>query len=143
VRAAASSGESLMAILNDVLDHSKIEAGKLALAPTPVSLHGLATSVISLFRANASDKGLSLQLKIEDDVADWVVVDGQRLKQVLLNLVSNAIKFTDRGTVRLQLRSVLAAPGHTGVLVEVHDTGIGIASRAAKDLFLPFTQLDT
>ena len=99
VRTAASSGESLMAILNDVLDHSKIEAGKLSLTHAPMSLHAIAASVVSLFRANAESKGLALVLDLEPDAVDWVLGDAQRLKQVLLNLVGNAIKFTERGGV--------------------------------------------
>jgi signal transduction histidine kinase len=107
---AASSGETLMAILNDVLDHSKIEAGKLQLAPTSMSLHSVAASVTSLFRSSAEVKGLSLSLDIEPESVDWVLCDAQRLKQVLLNLVGNAIKFTERGSVSLSVRPRCATP---------------------------------
>ena len=126
VRTAASSGASLMSILNDVLDHSKIEAGKLNLAATPFSLHALAVSVISLFRGNAEGKGLKLTLDLEPEVDDWVIGDAQRLKQVLLNLVGNAIKFTERGEVVLRLGLQRASQGMAGVVFEVRDTGIGI-----------------
>jgi len=141
VRTAAASGETLMAILNDVLDHSKIEAGKLALAPAPMSLHTLAASVVGLFRANAEAKGLWLRLKVDDDAPDAVIGDSQRLKQVLLNLISNAIKFTDVGSVHLLVRATAAAPGYAGALFEVHDSGVGIAAQAIERLFSPFVQL--
>ena len=143
VRTAASSGETLMAILNDVLDHSKIEAGKLALAPVPVSLHALAASVTALLRANAQGKGLALELEIEPEAPDRVVADAQRLKQVLLNLVGNAIKFTSSGTVTLRLTPAAAATsGAVGVRFEVRDTGIGIAADRIEHLFEPFYQVD-
>ncbi len=96
-RTAASSSASLMAILNDVLDHSKIEAGKLSLTYAPLSLQALALSVVTLFRGNAEGRGLALTLEIEAAVEEWVVCDAQRLKQVLMNLVGHAIKFTVHG----------------------------------------------
>ncbi len=141
-KTAASSGESLMAILNDVLDHSKIEAGKLSLNRAPVSLHQLAASVAALFRANAESKGLELLLELDDDVVDRVLADSQRLKQVLLNLVGNAIKFTERGTVILRLSGVDSVAGRPGVRFEVIDSGMGIAPDALGQLFQPFHQID-
>ncbi|MBC8055097.1 MAG: response regulator [Rhizobiales bacterium] len=142
VRTAASSGSSLMTILNDVLDHSKIEAGKLNLAHAPFSLHALAVSVISLFRGNAESKGLKLALDLEPDVEEWVIGDAQRLKQVLLNLVGNAIKFTERGEVVLRIAPQRASSGLAGALFEVRDTGIGIPAGAMDSLFQPFHQVD-
>ncbi len=142
VKTAASSGESLMSILNDVLDHSKIEAGKLSLVHAPMSLHSLAASVAALFRANAENKRLSLLFEIEQDVANWVVGDAQRLKQVLLNLVGNAIKFTERGGVTLRLTPLLAPDNWARVAFEVRDTGIGMAADATDRLFQPFHQID-
>ena len=142
VRTASASGETLMAILNDVLDHSKIEAGKLALKPAPLSLHELAASVVGLFRANAQAKGLGLRLTIDHDVPDWVVGDAQRLKQVLLNLVANAVKFTNQGSVGLAVRADAASDDAAVVSFEVSDTGVGIAPQSAKRLFTPFIQLE-
>ena len=142
VRTASSSGSSLMAILNDVLDHSKIEAGKLNLAHAPFSIHSLAISVISLFRSNSEGKGLRLTLDLEPDVQDWVIGDAQRLKQVVLNLVGNAIKFTERGEVVLRLTPQHAAEGFAGVVFEIRDTGIGISEDAIDALFQPFYQVD-
>ena len=142
VRTASSSGSSLMTILNDVLDHSKIEAGKLNLTHSPFSLHALSVSVISLFRGNAEGKGLKLALDLEPDVEEWVIGDAQRLKQVLLNLVGNAIKFTERGEVILRVAPQRAAAGLAGVLFEIRDTGIGIPQTAMESLFQPFHQVD-
>ncbi|MEP7102836.1 MAG: ATP-binding protein [Burkholderiales bacterium] len=142
VRTAASSGSSLMSILNDVLDHSKIEAGKLNLAHASFSLNALAVSVISLFRGNAEAKGLRLTLDMEPDVEDWVIGDAQRLKQVLLNLVGNAIKFTERGEVALRIGAKSAGAGLAGLAFEVRDTGIGIAPGSIEGLFQPFHQVD-
>ena len=142
VKTAASSGESLMSILNDVLDHSKIEAGKLSLVHAPMSLHSLAASVAALFRANAESKRLTLLFEIEQDVANWVIGDAQRLKQVLLNLVGNAIKFTERGGVTLRLMPLPAPDGLARVAFEVRDTGIGMAADATDRLFQPFHQID-
>ncbi len=142
VRTAASSGASLMAILNDVLDHSKIEAGKLSLQYQPMSLNALSQSVIALFRANAESKGLTLQLELAPELTEWVIGDAQRLKQVLLNLVGNAIKFTERGGVTLKLSPQRAHEGSAGVLFEVSDTGIGMEPGALANLFQPFHQID-
>ena len=141
VRTAASSGETLMAILNDVLDHSKIEAGKLELNPVPISLHTVAASVVALFRSNAEAKGIQLHLDIEAETADWVIADGQRLKQVLLNLVGNAVKFTEHGSVTLELRPVPAGEGRVGVLFTVRDTGIGMPADELEAVFDPFHQV--
>jgi signal transduction histidine kinase/CheY-like chemotaxis protein len=144
VKTAASSGESLMMILNDVLDHSKIEAGKLNLSRAPLSLHAAASSVVALFRANAHAKGLALVLDLGPGVVDHVIGDAQRIKQVLLNLVGNAIKFTERGSVTLQLS---ALSGRTATVERVRfkvvDSGIGLPVEAMNKLFQPFQQVET
>ena len=142
VKTAASSGESLMAILNDVLDHSKIEAGKLHINRAPLSLHQTAASVVALFRANAHAKNLQIVLDIEPEVADRVLGDAQRLKQVLLNLVGNAIKFTERGGVSVRLAALRGRGNAARVRFEVTDSGIGIDEQAMQRLFEPFHQVD-
>ena len=141
VNTAVSSGSSLMEILNDVLDHSKIEAGKMMLASASMSTHSIAASVIALFRANAESKALDLQLDLQPDVVDWVLGDAQRLKQVLLNLVGNSIKFTERGSVALTVRANDAPPGWAGMTFEISDTGVGIAADSMQRLFQPFHQV--
>ncbi len=142
VKTAASSGESLMAILNDVLDHSKIEAGKLNLVHNPLSLHATAASVVALFRANADAKGLTLTLDVDPESANWVLGDAQRLKQVLLNLVGNAIKFTERGGASLKLAPTRGTSARPGVRFEVVDSGIGVPLELQGQLFQPFQQID-
>lgn len=142
VKTAAASGESLMDILNDVLDHSKIEAGKLQLAATPMSLHSVAGAAVALFRASAETRGLTLTLDIGEGVADAVVGDAPRLKQVLLNLVGNGVKFTEKGGVTMRLRAQPADEGWCSVRFEVEDTGIGMPPEALGQVFQPFHQVD-
>jgi signal transduction histidine kinase/CheY-like chemotaxis protein len=145
VKTAADSGESLMDILNDVLDHSKIEAGKLVLAPAPMSLHSVVAAAVALFRARAEKRELSLALQVGTHVPDGVVGDAQRLKQVLLNLVGNGVKFTERGGVTLSVdRLSDDDPEHPPRLrFTVADTGIGIAPPALAQIFQPFYQVDS
>ena len=143
VKTAAASGESLMDILNDVLDHSKIEAGKLLLANTPMSLHSVAGAAAALFRASAESRGLTLTLQIDADVVDGVVGDAPRLKQVLLNLVGNGVKFTEKGGVSLHLSARPAAEGYGCVRFDVEDTGIGMPADSMEHVFQPFHQIDS
>ena len=147
VKTAAASGESLMDILNDVLDHSKIEAGKLVLSTSPMSLHSVVASATALFRANAESRGLSITLNVGKDVPDGVVGDAPRIKQVLLNLLGNGVKFTERGGVTLTLATEPAPPGLPEgtqmVRFTVQDTGIGIPAGALEEVFQPFHQVDS
>lgn len=145
VKTAAASGESLMDILNDVLDHSKIEAGKLVLANAPMSLHSVAASATALFRANAESRSLSLTLQMGEGVPDGVVGDAPRLKQVLLNLIGNGVKFTEKGGVTLSLQRVPEEDPDLPprVCFTVADTGIGMAPSALSHIFQPFHQVDS
>ena len=143
VKTASESGESLMDILNDVLDHSKIEAGKLQMSLSPMSLHSVVASAAALFRANAESRGLMVTLQLEPDVPDALVGAAPRLKQVLLNLVGNGVKFTEKGEVRLQVLALSAPEGRAGVRFVVQDTGIGIAPESLAQIFQPFHQVDS
>jgi len=144
VKTASASGESLMDILNDVLDHSKIEAGKLVLASAPMSLHSVVASAAALFRASAESRGLTVTLQLGPGVPDAVVGDAPRLKQVLLNLIGNAVKFTEKGGVTLRVGSQPAdGGGGARVRFDVIDTGIGISPQAQQEVFLPFHQVDS
>ncbi len=143
VKTAAASGESLMDILNDVLDHSKIEAGKLVLATTPMSLHAVVASATALFRAHAESRGLTITLQLGEGVPDGVVGDAPRLKQVLLNLLGNGVKFTEQGGVTLRVSSQLMGENSARVRFEVEDTGIGIPESALEEVFQPFHQVDS
>jgi two-component system, sensor histidine kinase len=143
VTTAAASGESLMDILNDVLDHSKIEAGKLVLSNAPMSLHSVAASATALFRANAESRGLGIAMQMGADVPDGVVGDAPRLKQVLLNLLGNGVKFTEKGGVTLKLSCLMRDEVSCRVRFEVQDTGIGIPAAALETVFQPFHQVDS
>ncbi len=136
--ALQESGETLLALINDILDFSKIEAGKLDLEAVEFDLGGAVRSVARVISAQAQDKRLVLRLDIADDVPAWVTGDPLRLRQVLLNLASNAVKFTDRGTVTLAVR---ARPG--GLRFTVSDTGIGIDPSVRHLLLDPFSQADS
>ncbi len=142
VKTAATSGEALMDILNDVLDHSKIEAGKLILAATPMSLHSVAASAAALIRANAENRGLTLGLHLDAGVPDGVGGDAPRLKQGLLNLLGNGGKFPERGGVVLSLSAAPAGPQVCRVTFTVEDSGIGIDAEAQQRVFQPFHQID-
>ena len=143
VKTAAASGESLMEILNDVLDHSKIEAGKLVLTHSPMSLHSVAASATALFRASAESRGLSLTWQMESNVPDGVVGDAPRLKQVLLNLLGNGVKFTEKGGITLKLTAMSRDDVAARVRFEVQDTGIGIPAASLQTVFQPFHQVDS
>ena len=135
-----SSGESLLRILDDILDFSKIEANRLALDPAPASLRRLLEGTRQVYASHASGKGLVLQSDIDPRLAPALVLDRHRVAQVLNNLVSNALKFTERGSVTIQARLVSATEGRQQVAITVIDTGIGIAPEAASRLFQPFVQ---
>ena len=143
VKTAAASGESLMDILNDVLDHSKIEAGKLILSHSPMSLHSVAASATALFRANAESRGLTITLQMGENLPDGIVGDALRLKQVLLNLLGNGIKFTEKGGITLKLTTLSRDEVSARVRFEVQDTGIGIPAQALDTVFQPFLQVDS
>jgi signal transduction histidine kinase/DNA-binding response OmpR family regulator len=141
-RTIQGSAKSLLLVLNDILDFSKIEAGKLALEESEFSLRGCVEAVVELLYPRAYEKGVELVSSVAGDVPDTLVGDGPRLRQVLMNLVGNAVKFTDRGWIRVDVGRGERLPGGGLELVfRVSDTGIGIPGER-KDLFQPFAQLD-
>lgn len=131
------SGEHLLALINDILDLSKVEAGKEELMLLPLDVEYICNSVISTVRDRASEKKLELTTEIDEN-ADICIADDRRLKQMLLNLLTNAIKFTPKGKVSLTVKKV-----SQGLIFTVSDTGIGIDSNHFKFLFEPFKQLDS
>ncbi len=140
------SSDNLLIILNDILDLSKIEAGKMQLYREPVHLPGLIEKVQSLFAQKARNKQVSLNYHIEEDVPEYVSIDSTRLNQVLSNLVSNAVKFT-RENGRVDIYVAVAEVTSTKkfpflLKCKVVDTGIGIPEKARKQLFKNFTQVD-
>jgi signal transduction histidine kinase/CheY-like chemotaxis protein/HPt (histidine-containing phosphotransfer) domain-containing protein len=139
---ARRSALGLMSILNDVLDFSKIEAGKLTLDPVPADVRRAVGDVVSAMTPQAAERGLDLILDIDDDVPPRLVLDPARLKQVLFNLVGNALKFTPKGHVAVVVDVEACAVDRAILRVEVRDTGIGIDPEATRLLFQPFTQAD-
>jgi signal transduction histidine kinase/ActR/RegA family two-component response regulator len=136
------SGESLLRIINDILDFSKIEAEKLELQPRPFLLAGLLAEIEGLLMTQARAKDIDFVIDAESGLPEAVTGDRQRLSQVLLNLGNNAVKFTDRGEVRLVVRRIGPEQGTPHVEFSVHDTGIGISSESLQRLFTPFGQVD-
>jgi PAS domain S-box-containing protein len=140
--AVRRSGEALLAIINDILDFSKIEAGKLELELTEVDLREAVEDVVGLLAEQAQVKGLELAAVVQVDVPTGLQGDPGRIRQVLMNLVGNAVKFTQRGEVTVQARLVESTPDSALVRVDVTDTGIGISPEVAARLFQPFSQAD-
>jgi signal transduction histidine kinase/ActR/RegA family two-component response regulator len=139
----AESGSVLMVLLNDVLDISKIEAGKLELDEEVGNLRNSLQRVRSLFATIADEKNLSLRLEIDPSVPDALVFDPVRVRQVVSNLVSNAVKFTKAGGVEIRVGWAADGPGRGRVTIAVADTGIGIDAAARQRLFSAFEQAES
>ncbi len=138
-KAVRSSGEALMSLINELLDYSKIEAGKLALEAQPFALTALIEEITELLAPRAQGKQLEIAAYLDERLPTWVTGDAARLRQVLLNLAGNAIKFTSKGGVAL-----IAEPGiwPNEISFQVRDTGIGIAADAQERIFREFEQAD-
>lgn len=137
-----ASGETLLALINDILDYSKREAGRLVLEQTPFALAEVLTRSLALCRPEAWRKGLELVLDAAPDLPPWLIGDPLRLQQVLVNLVSNSVKFTSRGRVVLAVKLLESAGGGAVLGFSVADTGIGIPASQQEELFNAFCQLD-
>jgi len=141
------SAQDLLGILNDILDFAKIEAGKLALEPRPTDLHLLVSSAMQLMQASASGQNVALHSSIAAELPRWIHTDPTRLRQVLLNLLGNAIKFTAgvagrAGLVSLTVQPAVLADGGAALQFCVADNGIGMAADVVARLFAPFMQAD-
>jgi len=136
------NGEHLLRIINDILDLSKIEAGRMIFETVPTSVRSLVADVISTLQFRAGGKGLSLTADCAGDVPEIVGTDPTRLRQILMNLVGNAIKFTETGGVRISIRQAVGDNDRTKLRFEVVDSGVGIAPEHLPHLFQPFTQAD-
>jgi signal transduction histidine kinase/DNA-binding response OmpR family regulator/CHASE3 domain sensor protein len=137
-RTIQSSGNDLLTLINDILDLSKIEAGHMEIKPEPVSIAQLSRDLSNLFTPVAEKKNLEFRIEVGPECPSHIETDGQRLEQVLRNLLSNAFKFTERGKVELRVR---AAPDGQ-IALSVADTGIGISEDKQKAVFEPFRQAD-
>ena len=138
-----SSAESLLVIINDILDFSKIEAGKLEVENLPFSLHNLLAQTLQPFTIIAGRKGLELISNVAPEVPDHLVSDPLRLRQILNNLISNAVKFTEHGEVEVGVMALTANGGNAVLQFSVRDTGIGIASDKQQLIFAAFSQADS
>jgi signal transduction histidine kinase/CheY-like chemotaxis protein/HPt (histidine-containing phosphotransfer) domain-containing protein len=141
-RIVLDSGNSLLQILNDILDYSKLEAGKLDVESIDFDFHRVLEDVTALMASKAAEKGIDLAARCGDEVPAWLKGDPGRLRQVLLNLIGNAIKFTDKGGVIVTASSVVEGD-RARVRVSVRDSGIGISKEAQTKLFGSFVQADS
>jgi signal transduction histidine kinase/CheY-like chemotaxis protein len=136
------SGRTLLALLDNVLDISRIEAGKLEIHPAPGDIRQSVRQTCDLFESQAREKGLTLKLEVSEDVPGRLSFDDLRVRQCLMNLISNAVKFTHRGEVRVTVTSRRAASGNVRMIIEVSDTGIGMNEQTRSRLFETFSQGD-
>ncbi len=137
-----NSAESLLTIINDILDFSKLEAGKLVFDRSPINLRELAEDTLIMLAPQAYDKGLELALFIQHDCPDTVLGDALRLRQMMTNLINNAIKFTPSGHIRVDIVCVDCNPESATLTVRVSDTGIGINAAQRDSIFKDFAQAD-
>ena len=136
------NGEHLLRISNDILDLSKVEAGKMSVENVPTAPVEIVSQVLSLLRPRAIEKGIELELKYDGDIPSRVQTDPTRLRQILLNLLGNAIKFTDHGSVRLVVRTDLTDSNQPMMNYCIEDSGIGMTKEEIERLFQPFMQAD-
>jgi PAS domain S-box-containing protein len=136
------SADALMVVINDILDFSKIEAGKLELENLPFNLRKSATDCMRTLEARAIQKGLGISVRVADDVPDMIVGDAARLRQILLNLLGNAVKFTTQGSVKLDIAQLHQTEKSIQLHFAIRDTGIGIAADKLDTIFEAFSQAD-
>ncbi|HEY3380673.1 MAG TPA: ATP-binding protein [Vicinamibacterales bacterium] len=142
IELARQSAGSLVTLINEILDFSAIEAGRLRLRQTRFDLREVLGNALRLLAVQASQKGLTLALRIDPDIAAVLIGDADRLRQILINLVGNAVKFTERGSVSVAVSRAPSATGETDLQFTVTDTGIGIPDDKRATIFDPFTQAD-
>ena len=140
LQTARDSAMHLLGVLNDILDVSTMESGTLKLSVTPVPLHNVVQEVDDLMQVAARDKDLELRVEADNDLPEWVLADATRVRQILYNLINNAIKFTPKGTVSARISR--GAPGQPSVVMTVQDTGVGMDAETVSNLFTRFYQAD-
>jgi signal transduction histidine kinase len=147
IEMAHNSAKGLMTIINDLLDVAKIEAGKILIDEQPFSLHDCLGESLQPLQLQAHDKGIQLHARVQPGVPSWLIGDALRLRQVLINLIGNALKFTERGEVRIEIALTDAlesdAPDRLRLRIAVTDTGIGMTRDQISQIFDPFTQADS
>ncbi len=137
-----NSGQSLLVILNEILDFSSLEAGKIDIISEPFDLCSCIDDIYKLFEIPVQEKGLELEVEY-NDLPDYVLGDQGRIRQVIINLLNNAMKFTDTGSVRLEAAPFEGSDGAKYIKFSVHDTGSGIPKEKLQDLFQVFSQVDS
>ncbi|MCK4569616.1 MAG: PAS domain S-box protein, partial [Bacteroidales bacterium] len=139
-----SAGNSLLMLINDILDLSKIEAGRLDISLEAVELRSLITEISQIFAVKVAKKNLDFVVDVHDDVPYWLMLDKIRIRQVLFNLIGNAVKFTEKGFVRLVVKLIDSETpgGNRDLLIKVEDSGIGIPKESHEAIFDSFVQLD-
>ncbi|MBC2600353.1 ATP-binding protein [Puniceicoccus vermicola] len=142
LRAIRSSGKTLLALINDLLDLSKIEAGKMSLQYEPISLGDLIQDMLNIFEVRCEEKGITLESEISPEIPAQLVLDEARIRQIIFNLLGNAVKFTHKGRVELRVSCAPSesSPHRVDLKIEVSDTGIGIEKEDQKNIFEPFEQ---
>lgn len=143
IKMIQESAQSLLQVINDVLDFSRIEAGKMLLEATPVSILSILENIMQLFARQARQKHLGFHLFVDPRIAPQLLADGGRLRQILFNLLSNALKFTEAGAVRLEARLLREENSVQFIEFQVIDSGIGIHEAQQSQLFEPFVQADS
>ena len=136
------SGRTLLALLGDILDLARVEAGRLKMEEAPLHLRETLRSVVEMMETQAAQKQLPLSFQIEAEVPEYILADVTRLRQILVNLIGNAVKFTDRGSVSLHVRRTTDSESPDSLEFSVHDTGRGIPPEKLASIFTPFTQAD-
>ena len=141
IEVAYNSANSLLGLIGDILDIAKIESGKLDLFPQRANLRELIESVVRVFDGVARQKGLILRLQIDSKIQEDVLIDPQRFTQIAFNLISNAIKFTDQGSIQVRLDGEMTGAERLQIRLSVEDSGIGISTEDQEKLFSPFSQV--
>jgi signal transduction histidine kinase/CheY-like chemotaxis protein/HPt (histidine-containing phosphotransfer) domain-containing protein len=143
LNAITQSADNLLVIINDILDFSKIEAGKITVEYIEFSLRSVLRNVVHLLRFKAEEKGIALRFDIQDSVPDTLIGDPTRLSQVLMNLAGNAVKFTEKGSVKILCNQISLEQNHLQIDFKIVDTGIGISEEYVQNIFESFTQAGT
>lgn len=133
----------LLSLINDILDMSRIEAGKVELEQAPFSLRALGGRLYDMFAKTLDANGIHYAVNFEEMTADWVIGDELRISQVIINFLSNAVKFTSQGEIIVTFRQMMLRDGKVDLMMRVHDTGIGMKAEFISRIFRPFEQEDT
>lgn len=139
---AIEQSDHLLSLINDILDMSRIEAGKVELEENPFSVHGLANKLYDMFAKTVKAKGINYEVRIEELEKDMLIGDELRISQVIINFLSNAVKFTQEGEIIVTIRQMMLHEGRSDIMIRVHDTGIGMNPEFIGRIFKPFEQED-